>query len=196
MPTGLLTKEDKRMETPSLIVVTDKRWDKEKRIKATLTFHRGEILYDCANCAFVEGDIADSTEMEHARHQIQDIAEDGNVDRATRVLNLAHAEVVELLFPFTKNDVDGTEDLDDTKDEPETYTVSLNLPGKFSKTTVNLLLHLIHEYMVCRVLQDWLSITYPKIAGTWAEKVEEARQKIKEAKAARTGRTKRNMSPF
>lgn len=184
------------METPSLIVLPDRKWDRESKVKATMTFHRDEILYDCDNCAFVEGDIADLPEMEHARHQIQDIAEEGNVDRVTRVLNLAHAEVVELLFPFTKNDVDGNDDLDDTKEEPETYTVSLNLPAKFSKTTVNLLLHLIHEYMVCRVMQDWLSITYPKAADIWAEKVEDVRQRIKEAKAARTGFTKRNMSPF
>lgn len=184
------------MEIPSLIVITDKHDDNGKRINATLTFDRGEILYDCDNCAYVVGDIADTDDMDHARHQIQDIAQDGNVDRGTRTLSLAHAEVVEMLFPFTRDNVDGNDNLDDTKREPQTYTVRLNLPQRFSKTTVDLLRNLIHEYMVCRVLQDWLSITYPKAADIWAAKVEEVKQKIKEAKAARTGFTKRRMSPF
>ncbi len=183
------------MEIPA-IIITDKADDKEKRVNATLTFHRSEILYDCDNCAFVEGDIADTQDMDHARHQIQDITADGNVDRVTRVMNLAHAEVIEMLFPFTKSDVQDALKLDDKKEEPDTYTVELNLPGKFSTTTVNLLRNLIHEYIVCRVLQDWLSITYPKSADIWAVKAEEVKQKIKEAKAARTALTRRNMYPF
>lgn len=184
------------MDIPSLNIADYRLDDSEKRVNATLTFRRGEILYDCANCAFVEGDIADTQDMEHARHQIQDIIADGNVDRVTRILALAHAEAVELLFPFTNENVDGNDDLDDMKLQPDEYSVCLNLPAKFSKTTVNLLRHLIHEYIVCRILQDWFSITYPKIADIWAAKVEEAKQKIKEAKAARTGTTRRRMSPF
>lgn len=186
------------MELQPLIIIDNPQDDSrtEKRVNVKLTFRRGEILYDCANCAFVEGDIADTQELEHARHQIQDIIADGNVDRVTRVLALAHAEAVEILFPFTNANVDGNDDLDDMKEQPDEYYVCLNLPAKFSKTTVNLLRHLIHEYLVCRILQDWFSITYPSIAATWQAKVEEVRQKIKEAKAARTGFTKRNMTPF
>ncbi len=184
------------MEIPSILIFPDNPDSAEKRIPATLTFHRGEILYDCANCAYVIGDIADEEAMNHARHQIQDITDNGNVDRVTRVLSLAHAEVVEALFPFTRDNVDGNDDLDDTKDDPNEYNVCLSLPEKFSKTTVDLLRHLIHEYMVCRVMQDWLSITYPKLADTWQLKVEEAMGRIKKAKAARTGFTYRNLSPF
>lgn len=184
------------MEIPSIIITDSRQDDSGKRVDVTLTFRRGEILYDCANCAFVEGDIADMQEMEHARHQIQDIIADGNVDRVTRVLALAHAEAAELLFPFTCSNVEDSDSLDDVRIDPEEYTVALSLPAKFSKTTVNLLRHLIHEYLVCRILQDWFSITYPKIADIWMEKVEEVKQKIKEAKAARTGTTRRHMSPF
>ncbi len=182
------------MEIPSLTITCSSQDD--KRVNVTLHFRRGEILYDCANVAFVSGDIADSPEMEHARHQIQDIIDDGNVDRVTRILSLAHAEVQELLFPFTKVNVDDSDNLDDVKVDPEEYTVNLNLPAKFSKTTVSLLRHLIHEYIVCRIMQDWLSITYPAAADIWAEKLEDVRQKIRKAKAARTGLTRRKPYPF
>lgn len=48
----------------------------------TLTFKRSELLYDVENCSFVEGDIME-TENEHARHQVFDIGQSGNVNRVT-----------------------------------------------------------------------------------------------------------------
>ena len=65
----------------------------------TLTFKRSELLYDVENYSFVEGDIME-TENEHARHQVFDIGQSGNVNRVTRVLNLTHAECVEMLYPY------------------------------------------------------------------------------------------------
>ena len=74
----------------------------------TLTFKRAELLYDASNYSFVEADIMPQDE-EHTKHQVFDIAQDGNVDRVTRVLNLAHSECVELLFPYAKEDIPDTE---------------------------------------------------------------------------------------
>ena len=51
----------------------------------TLVFKREELLYDAENYSFVEGDIMQA-EDEHARHQVFDIGQDGNVDRVTRIL--------------------------------------------------------------------------------------------------------------
>lgn len=70
----------------------------------TLTFKRTELLYDAENYSFVEGDIMKADD-EHARHQVFDIAAKGNIDRVTRVLNLAHAECVEMLFPYSKEEI-------------------------------------------------------------------------------------------
>ena len=70
----------------------------------TLTFKRSELIYDVANYSFVEGDIMKADE-EHARHQVFDIVESGNENRVTRILNLAHAECIEMLFPYTKEDI-------------------------------------------------------------------------------------------
>lgn len=63
-----------------------------KSTTATLTFFRKELIYDVANYAYVEGDIMQPDE-EDSRHQVFDITQQGNVDRATRILNLAHTEV-------------------------------------------------------------------------------------------------------
>lgn len=166
------------------------------KIEAALVFKRSQLLYDVRNMGFVEGDIM-SDEQQDAKHQTQDIGEAGNVDRVTRVLNLAMSEVVEALYPYTKHDIpDGAEPLTDVLEEPDEYTIRLSLPGDFSATTYRLLRDLIHEWLVCRVLGDWLSITKPDAAANWLAKGEDMLAKVKKAIASRKGKIRRPMKPF
>ena len=162
----------------------------------TLTFRRKELLYDAENCSFVEGDIMKADD-DHARHQVFDIAAKGNIDRVTRVLNLAHAECVEMLFPYSKEEMsEGRETMDDILAVPEVYSIVLNLPEGFSRTTLKLLTHLIHEYLVCRVLADWMSITNPGSKENWELKFKELRTKIQTSIVSRTGKLRRKLKPF
>lgn len=181
-----------------------------------LTFKREELLYDIRNNAYVEGDVMQA-KTEHDRHQVQDIGEDGNIDRVTRLLDLAHAECEEALFPYTKENVEQETEMDDTPTfvEPveETpaeeftneipdakptgdYVIRLLVPDEYSKTTVRLIVRYIHEYMVCRVLADWLSITNPPAAANWKAKQDEALEGMKEAVNFRTGRVRRTQTPL
>lgn len=170
--------------------------EKESGTTAMLSFKREELLYDAGNYSYVEGDIM-KAEDEHAKHQVFDIVQDGNVDRVTRVLNLAHSECVEMLFPYTKNEIqsDGCM-LDDKLTEPESYDIILSLPKCFSMTTVRLLKDLVHEYLVCRVLADWMSITNPSSQKNWEVKLEELKTKIKTSLVSRRGKIKRKLKPF
>ena len=134
---------------------------------------------------------------EHARHQVSDIAQKGNIDRVTRVLNLAHAECVEMLFPYTHEKIaDKQEALNDVLTSPEEYNIVLHLPYTFSFTTVKLLQNLIHEYLVCRVLADWMSITNPSSEANWERKFESLQSKIRTSLVSRTGKVKRKLKPF
>ena len=202
-----------------------------------MTFKREELLYDIRNNAYVEGDVM-QVKTEHDRHQVQDIGEDGNIDRVTRVLDLAHAECEEALFPYTKENVEQETEMDDrptyvaptadadgtvtntegetqeaetpataideeafTDETPEVkptgdYVIRLLVPDAYSKTTVRLIVRYIHEYMVCRVLADWLSITNPPAAANWKAKQDEALAGMKEAVNFRTGRVRRTQTPF
>lgn len=162
----------------------------------TLTFKRQELIYDAANYSFVEGDIMKADE-EDARHQVFDITQTGNIDRVTRVLNLAHAECVEMLFPYTKEEVSEEQTaLNDVLMAPEEYQIILNLPEGFSLTTVKLLSHLIHEYLVCRVLADWMSITNRSSQANWEDKFRELKMKIHTSLVSRTGKKRRKCKPF
>jgi hypothetical protein len=149
----------------------------------SLVFKREQLLYDIGTYAFVEGDIMVVGD-EHERHQVMDVTQSGNIDIATRILNLAHSEVVEMLYPYTKEPVTPDESFDDELDEPEEYMIDLRLPLTFSRTSVKYLRWLIHEYMVSRVLQEWMGLTNlanPQSKKNWEEKIESIKTKIKSA---------------
>ena len=166
--------------------------------QATLVFSRSQLLYDIKNIAYVEADVMPAEE-EHQRHQVFDIAEDGNVDRVTRVMDLAVDKCKEILFPLTKTVVDEVESRDDNLKETPVYYIYLSLPQSFSKTTLDYLSKLIHEFIVYTVLVDWLSITditnesaYQK----WANKLSDVITEIGRAKSTKIRRARRTQTPF
>lgn len=171
--------------------------ERKKRFKKVeLVFKRAELLYDAENYSFVEGDII-GEDGEHSKHQVTDIGQSGNVDRVTRILNLVHAECVEMLYPYTKEEIPCRQELlDDVLSEPEEYSITLTLPEDFSLTTVRLLEHLIHEYLVCRVLADWMSITNPGSRANWEEKFRSIKVQIQTALVSRRGKVRRRCKPF
>lgn len=146
-------------------------------VNAILIFKREELLYDIKNMAFVEGDLM-TDEFMHQRHIVQDIGEEGNVDRVTRVLDLTIAEIREMLYPYTKHDLHDVV-LDNRFTVSKMYGIVLTVPDTFSQTTLSLLERLIHEVLTCKVLADWLRIAHPEKAVSWIEKSEEALTKIK-----------------
>lgn len=170
-------------------------WDANQTISNKLIFLREELLLDIANYAFVTADIM-PVEDEHLKHQVFDIAEDGNEELATRVLNLAHAECVENLYPYTKIPCIRDEELDDKLISPDKYEIELNLPKQFSRTTVLLLRELIHDYLVCRVLLEWMGITCPSAQPFWRERLEEISSRMKIALLGRRVPLRRGQSMF
>ncbi|MEG2599826.1 MAG: hypothetical protein RSA66_10185 [Muribaculaceae bacterium] len=171
-------------------------YSRQPQTKAKLIFKRRELLYDAENYSFVEGDIM-KTDNEHERHQVFDIGEHGNVNRVTRVLNLAYSECVEMLYPYTKEEVpEEQEDLNDVLEVPEEYIIELTLPNGFSISTVKLLKHLIHEYLVCMVLADWMSIVNKGSQANWEDKIMRLKTKIQTSLVSRRGKIRRTLKPF
>lgn len=167
--------------------------ESEKR-NVTLKFKRDQLLYDINNYAYVEGHVM-KEEDECRKHTTIDIGQDGNIDRATRILAVVHAAVVEMLYPYTKKEV-VEETIDNMFWQPEEYVIELTVPQTMSQTTLHLLCRLIHEYMVYRVLADWLSITSPEAAANWAAKAEATANEINSTKNLRRGALTRPLNPF
>lgn len=164
------------------------REDEAERQTVTLTFKREQLLYDIKNYAYIESYIMPA-ESEEAKHTVADVGEEGNVDRVTRVLDLGVSICRELLYPWAKKDIVNT-GLDDTLKERQQYIIKMTVPTTFSQTTLTLLERLIHEYLVCRGVADWLSITNPQKAEIWLAKAAEAESEIRVAIHSRTERTR------
>lgn len=161
----------------------------------TLLFKREELLYDIETIGYVEGDVL-KTDTPHDKHQIQDIGQDGNVDRVTRILDLVHALCLESLHKYTKEECNDGMELTDDFEETKIYVIRLKVGSRFSKTTANLLEKLIHEFMVCSAVADWLGITKPDAAEKWQTKAQAALDKAKEVLRNRDGITTRPLRPW
>ena len=167
-----------------------------------LCFKREQLLYDIKNYAYVESDMMDEQkkgltlpEINHARHITADIGEEGNVDRVSRKLQLVYMNAVEMLYPYTKLEIEA-ETIDDDLTEPDEYVIEMSVPITASRTTLIHLSTLIHEYLVCSVVADWLAITNPQASVSWRERMEAARVEINSVKNMRRGPVTRKMSPF
>lgn len=177
-------------------------WCKDNVVlrEVRLRFIREQLLYDIKNYAYVEHDIMPETNgkdgtINHAKHQTADIGEEGNVDRVSRVLTLVLSEVTDLLYPYTK-EAPVEEEVDDVLQVPISYEMLMRVPDTMSRTTIHYLCNLIHEYMVCRVLADWLLITNPQAASAWQMRAETAKTDINSTKNQRRGPMTRKMYPF
>ncbi len=162
---------------------------------AALRYRRDDILYDISNLAYVEGEVI-GEEQQHSHHTVVDICESGNRDRVLRVLDVVHAGVIEMLYPYTKEELREFEVVFNCPRDPEEYVVVLELPDGVSRTTLHLLAKLVHEYMVYMVLYDWLSMAWPQKAESWMIKAEMTKEKIRNIINTRRGRTRLRMHPF
>ncbi len=163
--------------------------EKEGRtLRVKLTFKRDQLLYDIKNNAYVESHVMEP-DKEHARHMVADVGEEGNVDRMTRVLDLGVSMCREMLYPWAKREIEVTE-MDDTLRERKQYAIEMSVPETMSQTTLRLVERLIHEYLVCRGVADWLSITNAEKAETWLAKAAEAESEIRTAIHSRMERTR------
>ena len=167
----------------------------ERKVKAKIKLLRSELLYAIGNYAYVEGDVMQAP-SEKERAIVIDITQEGNIDRVNRILNLAYDELVEIMFPYTKEVCEDEELRDDILTEPSEYVISLLLPVLYSKTSVNLLSKLCHEYMVCRVLSDWLNITKHDAWQSWHIRLADISAQIRTRLNARRGAIRRTQSPF
>lgn len=149
---------------------------------------REQLLYDIKNYCYIEGDIMPE-DTQHSRHMVQDVGEEGNVDRVTRILDLAHADVVERLYPFTQHEIYHPVVDDRLRGKP-VYGIFLNVPETYSQTTLNLLGKLIHELMVCVAMADWMSITNPPKEDTWKRKAEATLTRINQVKSQTRDRSR------
>jgi hypothetical protein len=144
-----------------------------------LHFLRAQLIYDIANNSYIEADVL-QTNDEHVKHQIFDVAEKGNIDRVTRMLDLFFEECINTLYPYTKSAVLDQNNTTDELSEKTEYVITMNVPDEYSVTSQNYLEQLIHNLIVSEVTQDWMTMTNPNTAryAVWTDKIEGLKNKI------------------
>lgn len=168
--------------------------------RASLVFYLDELLYDIRNIAFIEGN-ARELRGGGDQHLTYDIAEGGNLDRVRRVLDLAFSQVQDALYPYTRSPLsEGTSEQHHRDDvleaDREEYTLCLVVPAMLSRHALCHLERWIHEWLVCRVLADWMSLIGEPSYQLWLEKAELARGEALRVIRKRAGKIRRKMSPF
>lgn len=164
--------------------------------RATLYFCRKELMDDIKNNAGIEGDTM-KRDNAHDKHMVYDIAEKGNVERVTRVLDLAFNLCVDdMCYPYAKKEIKRQTSRDNEYEVEDEYIMHLRLPDNFSDTSVTLLEKLIHEYMVNSVMYDWMGLTKPESVPFWERKLEDAKAEIIGVLTRRTRCLTRKMNPF
>ena len=138
------------------------------------------LLYDIANMAYLIADTG--TDSIHSLHRVRDICEEGNIDRVSRILGLAYAEILNVLKPVIVS-LPCPEDTDHWK-TPRNYPVEFRNDGEFryllSPEVKLKIKETAHEYMVCMVLADWLGVTFPEAADVWKFRFETALESLKD----------------
>lgn len=168
-----------------------------KRWPVTIDLKLDELLYDIKSMAYMEGEMIQGQGGVMKCH-VQDICDEGNIDRVRRMLDMAHAECVEMLFAYSKKAI-GPITWQDNEPKGECcklYSLDLMMPETFSNTTVTLLRNCVHDYMVDYVLADWMGITDAAAAVKWTARRDEMKDKIMEAVNFRVGRVRRTQTPF
>lgn len=167
----------------------------ETRKKIDITLYRKSLLYDISNVAFIIGssnpEIDDKT-----RSSIIDICIDGNVDRVTRMMNMAVNELINKIYAFTKDRVLEDCKISNLHIEPDKYQIQMSVPLGFSKTTASVLTDYMHEFIVNFIISDWLSFTKKDEMQIWESKSDICISKIKSVINNRVFATKRKLSPF
>lgn len=160
----------------------------------TLIFYREELINDIESYCYIEGDVLPSDF--HGRHQVFDIAQAGNEELATRILNLAHAECNAALYPFTKKECGTMIEAGNRLELPDRYEIELTLPATFSQTSVRLLKELIHNYLVTRVIKEWLGMLHPESVPYWETRLDDIKNRIRTAVIPRRNRIRIRQSLF
>lgn len=115
---------------------------------------------------------------------------------------LAHAECVEMLYPYTKKDITENEEVQDGKNMEDSeipsvsYDIVLVIPKEMSQTTISLVERQINEYIVSRLIAEWMMVSDMNLHAYWIERYTSIRRHINTTLISRMKPLRRTSRPF
>ena len=150
-----------------------------------MELQKKELVFDIANTAYVFADALSVDDL-HIKHNIIDVAQDGNRDKLARILDEAVEDCRETLFDLGKGYVDvGWYDSNEWENcvgsptnEEESYYLQMFAPRSFSPNSLHTLTVYAHNFIVYKTMADWLTIVYPNGAEQFLSLAEEKKDKL------------------
>lgn len=163
--------------------------------KATIKIDKNSILEQIAKKTSYIGDKMQSQQDAYDRIFVTDA--DGEFFE--ELFALAHSECIEMLFPYIKDNVVTNDLKDQVPDMPETdpdCNIKLCLPKGLSLSTVSLVEKQVNEYIVSRLLAEWMMASNIETHSYWIERYRSIRKQIGTTLTSRTVPVRRIPSPF
>lgn len=104
---------------------------------------------------------------------------------------LAHAECVEMLFPYAMKEITDSEEVQD-----DGYSIVITVPKEMSQTTVSLVERQINEYIVSRLIAEWMMACNIDSHSYWLERYTSIRKQINRTLLSRMKPLRRTSRPF
>ena len=104
---------------------------------------------------------------------------------------LAHAECVEMLFPYAMKEITDSEEVKD-----DGYSIVITVSKEMSQTTVSLVERQINEYIVSRLIAEWMMVCNIDSHSYWLERYTSIRKQINRTLLSRMKPLRRTSRPF
>ena len=135
------------------------------------------VMQEVANLLYVIGDVREGEYTAHTLHNTFDICAPGNIDRAHKTLDLAVAQVETLVYSGSCS-----------SGRVGAVGIGRGVVGGWDLLQWRLVSRLVHEYLVAKVVADWLEVAFPPItahmSGTVSSRVTDSVVSVWKEKAA------------
>ena len=169
------------------------------------------VMQEVANLLYVIGDVREGEYTAHTLHNTFDICAPGNIDRAHRTLDLAVAQVETLVYSGSGSCISGFSCSGFSSSGSGSYGsgsygsgscssgcrgsgrvgavgIGRGVVGGWDLLQWRLVSRLVHEYLVAKVVADWLEVAFPPItahmSGTVSSRVTDSVVSVWKEKAA------------
>lgn len=156
-------------------------------IRVVLLFGDAEIKDDAQRKAMVQGRTIQKQNRDENKsiatvEMFQEVGEDDYWPSSKRVIASAINDAESVLYSIAKHQISGMRNADNQDDKYLEYCMELRVPETFSDTSVSNILHMVHDYIVAKVLWEWANLTHVPFAEYWLAKMELCKESlIKEA---------------
>ena len=168
---------------------------RQEKIHKTMVLQQEELVQDIRNAAYIVAD-AVKTDNPDDRARIRDIAELNNREWMFRWMDLAVGMVANFLTIWSaRYDSQNTLSTDKYKEIP-CYHIHMEVPKKFPENTFIYAKDLAHQYIVSRVMYEYLKHIFPDAAAVWKETMDDLEAKLREVAGKQYGMVYRPFLPI